>query len=71
MLLCDVDSGECIKTFNGHNRCINSVAFSLDNRLIVSGSDDHSIKLWNVDTCECIKIFLGHNKCVNSVAFSF
>lgn len=31
----------------GHTKDVMSVAFSADNRQIVSGSRDHSIKLWN------------------------
>lgn len=31
----------------GHTKDVLSVAFSADNRQIVSGSRDHTIKLWN------------------------
>lgn len=33
--------------FKGHNKDVLSVAFSADNRQIVSGSRDKTIKLWN------------------------
>ena len=35
------------RRFVGHNNDVLSVAFSADNRQIVSGSRDKSIKLWN------------------------
>jgi len=41
-------SGECKYQFIGHSKDVLSVAFSPDNRQIVSGSRDHTIKLWNV-----------------------
>jgi guanine nucleotide-binding protein subunit beta-2-like 1 protein len=41
-------SGECKYQFKGHTKDCLSVAFSPDNRQIVSGSRDHTIKLWNV-----------------------
>ena len=41
-------SGECKYQFIGHTKDCLSVAFSPDNRQIVSGSRDHTIKLWNV-----------------------
>ena len=35
------------RRFVGHTKDVLSVAFSADNRQIVSGSRDKSIKLWN------------------------
>ena len=40
-------SGITTRRFVGHTKDVMSVAFSADNRQIVSGSRDHSIKLWN------------------------
>jgi len=31
------------------------VAFSPDNRLLASGGEDGTIKLWEIETCFCIK----------------
>jgi guanine nucleotide-binding protein subunit beta-2-like 1 protein len=48
-----------------------SVAFSADNRQIVSGSRDHSLKLWNtVGQCKYTLQEEGHNDWVSSVRFS-
>ncbi len=35
------------RRFVGHTKDVLSVAFSADNRQIVSGARDHTIKLWN------------------------
>ena len=40
-------SGTTTRRFVGHTKDVMSVAFSADNRQIVSGSRDHTIKLWN------------------------
>ena len=42
-----VCSGLTTRRFVGHTKDVLSVAFSADNRQIVSGSRDHTIKLWN------------------------
>jgi WD40 repeat protein len=48
-----------------------SVSFSGDNRFVISGSKDKTLKLWNVSTGECIRTFYGHNDFVNSVSYSY
>ena len=40
-------SGQTTRQFVGHTKDVLSVAFSADNRQIVSGSRDKTIKLWN------------------------
>lgn len=40
-------SGTTTRRFVGHTKDVLSVAFSSDNRQIVSGSRDKTIKLWN------------------------
>lgn len=40
-------SGQTTRKFVGHTKDVMSVAFSADNRQIVSGSRDKTIKLWN------------------------
>ena len=64
-----VETGECIKTFEGHNDFVNSVCFSSDGKKIASGSGDETVRVWHVETGECIKTFEGHNGPL-SVCFS-
>jgi WD40 repeat protein len=48
-----------------------SVTFSPDGEKIVSGSQDHTLRLWGVSTCQTIgSPFQGHSHWVMSVAFS-
>ena len=45
--MCNLYSGQTTRRFVGHTKDVLSVAFSADNRQIVSGSRDKTIKLWN------------------------
>ena len=49
---------------------INSVGFSPDGKMIASGSNNNSIKLWNVADGKLLRTLLGHQDGVNSVSFS-
>ncbi|KIK50689.1 hypothetical protein GYMLUDRAFT_134386, partial [Collybiopsis luxurians FD-317 M1] len=55
----------------GHERGINSVAFSQNGRRIVSGSDDGTVRIWDAEIGNALgKPLKGHNHWVQSVAFS-
>ena len=41
----NIDTGELLRTFNGHSDYVKSVAISKDGT-IVSGSDDTDIRVW-------------------------
>ena len=50
LLLCSIkifSTGKTARRFVGHSKDVLSVAFSTDNRQIVSGSRDKTINLWN------------------------
>ena len=57
-------------TLTGHSESINTVAISPDGQLLVSGSEDTTIKLWDLRTRECLATLEGHEAGVKSVAIS-
>ncbi|XP_010480509.2 PREDICTED: receptor for activated C kinase 1A-like [Camelina sativa] len=72
--LWDLADGVSTRRFVGHTKDVLSVAFSLDNRQIVSASRDRTIKLWNT-LGECKYTISegggdGHRDWVSCVRFS-
>jgi len=70
--LWDVDTGQCLRIFEGHVGHVESVCLSSDNRWALSGSTygDKGLRLWDVATGQCLRIFEGHTEGVNSVCLS-
>jgi len=54
----------------GHFSPVNAVAFSPDGKLALSGSEDHTLKLWEVSSGREIRSLTGHSSWVRAVAFS-
>src|SRR5262249_14277932 len=54
----------------GHQGAVTAVAFSPDDRLIASGSADHTVKLWAAGTGREVRSLDGHKAGVTAVAFS-
>lgn len=57
-------------TLSGHGWAVLTLAFSPNGKILATGSDDNTIKLWDVDTGQVISTLLGHSWPVMSVAFS-
>jgi eukaryotic-like serine/threonine-protein kinase len=55
--------------FRGHTGAVHSVAFSPDQRLIASGSEDKTVRVWDAKTGQCLRTFVEHEAPVRSVAF--
>ncbi|MEA3333676.1 MAG: WD40 repeat domain-containing protein [Pseudomonadota bacterium] len=58
------------RILSGHQGLVWSIDFSPDSRLLISGSNDRSVRLWDVESGQQIQILESHQNDVNSVAFS-
>jgi WD40 repeat protein len=65
----DIETGRCLRTMEGHNSIVNSVAFSADARWVLSGGW-RQVRLWDVATGACLRTFEGHTKEVCAVSLS-
>lgn len=54
----------------GHSDVIDGLAFSPDSKLLASGSDDETARIWEVDTGKSVAVLRFHARHVNSVSFS-
>jgi len=61
--LWNLNTDECLKTFEGHTDQINSIEILSDDR-IASGSYDKTIKIWNLVEGTCLKTFSDHTDAV-------
>ncbi|KAI8911558.1 WD40-repeat-containing domain protein [Gorgonomyces haynaldii] len=55
------------RTLTGHTDGVMAVYFDKD--LLVTGSFDASIRVWDVSTGECLAVLRGHGRCVRGVQF--
>ncbi|KAJ1547643.1 TOR complex subunit lst8 [Nowakowskiella sp. JEL0078] len=56
------------KTLTGHQRWVWDCAFSADSAYLVTGSSDHSARLWDLSNADTIRHYNGHQKAVVCVA---
>ncbi|KAK6219459.1 hypothetical protein LQW54_002191 [Pestalotiopsis sp. IQ-011] len=64
-----INSGERLRTLEGHTDRVRSVRFSNDGRLVASASDDTTVIIWDATTGE-FRHSLEHRYPVHLVAFS-
>jgi F-box and WD-40 domain protein 1/11 len=67
MMMWDIESGERLRTLEGHDRGLACIEFKDD--LIVSGSNDCKIKVWSASTGECVRTLVGHDALVRALSF--
>ncbi len=68
--LMDIKAGGKLKQLLGHEAPVESVALSPDGKLLVSGSIDKTVRLWEVATGKPLHKLEGHLHPVKAVAFS-
>jgi len=58
------------KTLRGHESEVNCVAFSPDGKLLATGSNDNTLRVWDAKTGSIVHILPQHDDSVTSVVFS-
>jgi WD40 repeat protein len=66
----DAQTGNLIRTFQGHTDTVRSVAFSPCGTMITSGSDDGTIRIWDMSSGSCKCCLEGHSDWVFTVCWS-
>jgi WD40 repeat protein len=62
------ESPELERTLTGHNSYVNAVAVIPDSCLVVSASQDHTLKIWDLHTGQAVRTLTGHEGPVTAVA---
>ena len=63
-------SGKNIRALKGHRLTVSCIAIDYDSKIIISGSWDKTIKIWDIQSGTILKTLLGHDDLVWSVAIS-
>ncbi len=65
-----VEQGTALQTFRGHTNYVFCVDFHPRSHLVVSGSFDQSVKMWDSRSGECVMSLNAHSDPVTSVSFN-
>merc|ERR1712088_894797 len=63
----ELSSGKCLKTLKGHSNYVFCCNFNPQSNLVVSGSFDESVRIWDVRTGKCLKTLPAHSDPVSAV----
>ncbi|TKY55206.1 Transducin beta protein 3 [Spatholobus suberectus] len=69
----DLASMSCSYVLSGHTEivlCLDTCVSSSGRTLIVTGSKDNSVRLWESESANCIGVGIGHMGAVGAIAFS-
>lgn len=53
----------------GHQKKVNCVLADPTNQVILSGSSDRTLKIWDLATGACTQTLIGHTAAINSISF--
>ena len=68
--VCHFKPGVIVQQFIGHTGPVQAVTFSQDGQIVVTGSQDQTVRLWNAESGEVVRQFVGHVSPVHTVDLS-
>jgi WD40 repeat protein len=60
--LWDLDTGQCLRTLQGHIGGRGDVALSPDGRRVTSGTGDETVRVWDLDTGRCLAAWVARRE---------
>jgi len=69
-LLSAINLNYPLQVFTGNKGGVEKVAFSPDDKLILTGNDDHTARLFDAQSGKQLQVFSGHTDGINDIAFS-
>ncbi|XP_042222075.1 WD repeat-containing protein 86-like [Homarus americanus] len=74
----DLEEGEeekaCIRTFKGHLKTVHPLIYipsdpeKGEEELVITGSTDHTARLWSIDSGSCLQVYKGHTGSIMTMA---
>lgn len=65
-----MQASRILRIMHGHTHHINTVEFNFKGNLIVSGSSDENLRIWDVRHSRCLRTLAAHSDPVTAVCFS-
>ena len=59
----------CTKTLSGHGDWVRTLDVDESGRLVATGSNDQTVRVWDISTGECKAELRGHDHVVEFVSF--
>ena len=66
----DAATGKMQMELSGHSSLVNVVRFSPDEKIIATGSDDSTVRLWDAANGQMLGMLKGHSGGVSDIGFS-